>query len=105
MTIQRCIFLTCKNNVNVNVCKKFSTVISFNKVLIERVVITKSSLQFNYKNLLHTGAIAFNVEKPVNNVKEIKSKSDNSYSAVQLKKRPKKRKSLSTDVGTVNVSN
>ena len=103
MTIQRCIFLTCKNNINVNICKKFSTVISANKVLIERVLITKSSLKFNYKNLLHTGTIAFNIEKPLNKPKEIKNKSDNGYSAVQLKKRPKKRKSLSTDIGTVNT--
>ncbi|XP_076388660.1 required for meiotic nuclear division protein 1 homolog [Megachile rotundata] len=97
ITIQRCIILTCKSNINFSVCKKFST-ISFNKVFTERVLITKSNLQLNQKNL-YTSALQFNTEALFNKPQELKNKKENNYPVTHLKKRPKKRKSLSADKG------
>lgn len=97
--IQRCILLTCKNNINLKVYKKVSS-ISCDKVFTERVLITKPNVQLNQKNF-HTSALQFNIETSLNNTKELKNKKETNYQPTQLKKRPKKRKSLSTDKGNI----
>ncbi|CAK9796534.1 hypothetical protein ANTPLA_LOCUS855 [Anthophora plagiata] len=99
-TIQRCVALTCRRNVNVDVSRKFSTnFVLFEHVLTKRILVTKSRVNCN--NLLYCTNVQFNESKPDTN--SLLQKIENNYSVGQLKKRPKKRKSLSTDKAILNA--
>lgn len=99
--IYRYITSICRSNINFDTYRKINTIFtSCNDALTTHVFMTKFSLQLYHKNLLHTTKVRF---------KEIKSnlklfENQNNYSSVQLKKRPKKRKSLSTyeEINTVS---
>lgn len=99
--IHKYITSICRNNINFDTYRKINTVfISCYDVLTTHVFMTKFSSQLYHKNSLHTTKVRF---------KEIKSnlklfENQNNYSSVQLKKRPKKRKSLSSyeEINTVS---
>ncbi|CAK9832830.1 hypothetical protein ANTRET_LOCUS9609 [Anthophora retusa] len=99
-TIQRCVTLTCKRNVNFDVSRKFSTnFVLLERVLMKRILVTKSPVKCN--NFLYCTKVQFNESKP--DTSSLTQKIENNYSAGQLKKRPKKRKSLSTDKAVLDA--
>lgn len=105
-TMQRCITLTCRSNINFDVCRKFTTtLVSCNRILTRCAVTPKWNLQLNQINSLYSTSTSTQFECAESNLKTVAKKCDNNYSAVQLKKRPKKRKSLSTDEENTSVSN
>ncbi|XP_054003223.1 required for meiotic nuclear division protein 1 homolog [Hylaeus anthracinus] len=98
--IQKCILSKCK--INFNTYRKIHTTFINHTVLIKPTFCTRLNWQCNYKNLLHITKLQFGSVKP--NV-ELPASSVN-YSALQLKKRPKKRqKPISTEdhIGEWNI--
>ncbi|XP_076640126.1 uncharacterized protein LOC143351920 [Colletes latitarsis] len=87
-TIQKCILLKCK--INFNMCRQFhTTLILCHKVLIKPNLVKKLNLQYNHKNLV--SATKFQYENIKSSLKVLAVNDNNAYSALQLKKRPKKR--------------
>ncbi|CAL7948957.1 unnamed protein product [Xylocopa violacea] len=104
-TVQRCVTLMCKKNISFDIFGKINTIsISCDHVLTKRILMTKFSLWGNHNNTLHTTRVLF--EQTKSSSKIAGNKSEKNYAAAsQLKKRPKKRKSLSTDEKHYNAWN
>lgn len=95
-TIQQCVTLTCRNSINFDVYRRLNTaLICCERVLTKRILTTKFSLQLNNNSSLHTNGI---LSKQINSsLNLLKEKNETNYAAVQLKKRPKKRKTVAPE--------
>ncbi|XP_078040879.1 uncharacterized protein LOC144472062 isoform X2 [Augochlora pura] len=101
-TIQRCIQLLCKSNINLGTYRKITTLTSYNLTLTKPSSLIRLYLQHNCNNFLHSSSVQY--EKSKCDIKIINNRGDVNYSALQLKKRPKKRPfPKNEEVGEWNV--